>query len=493
MKKVNFYYLVLIVAVLVLVGRLVVLQVFEGEYYKKLSSENRINLEVIKANRGVMYDRFGEILVRNTPEGREYVFKDSMSHLLGYVGEVDEVEIDAGGYELKDVVGKMGLEKEYDQVLRGVDGGVLAETGANGRVVREIGRREPVAGESLSLSIDSGLQKKAFELMDKRKGAVVASDPSTGEILALVSSPGFDSKNLENYLSSSELPLFNRAVGGEYPPGSVFKIVMAVAALEEGVVDEETKIEDTGEIRVGLFRFGNWYFDQYGRKEGVINIVKAIARSNDIFFYKLGEMLGIEKMSDWAKYFGLGMVTHIDFPGEANGLMPDPSWKEEYIGESWYLGDTYISSIGQGNILMTPLQVNQMTSVIANGGKWCRPYINEKVGSNCQSLDISQKAIDLVTEGMKQVAESGGTAWPFFDFQVNGERIKVAGKTGTAEFGEVGASDIKAGKTHAWFTAFAPVEKSNIAVTVLMEAGGGGSDQAAPVAKDLLNYWFSRQ
>ena len=504
----NYYYLILVVVFLFLAGRLMTLQVFEGEYYKTLADENRIRLEVIKADRGVMYDRFGEILVRNSPEGREYVFGEAMGHLLGYVGEVDEAEIETGGYKLQDVVGKMGLEKKYDQVLRGVDGGILVETGASGRVIREIGKKEVVVGESLDLSIDAGLQKQAYLLMDGRRGAVVASVPETGEILALVSSPSFDPRKVDEYLSDKDLPLFNRAIGGEYPPGSVFKIVTAVAGLEEGKVDASTKIEDTGEIKVGLFRFGNWYFDQYGKKDGVIGLVRAIARSNDIFFYKLGEWLGIEKMSDWAKYFGLGNKTGVDLPGEANGLMPNPEWKEEYVGEDWYLGDTYISSIGQGNILMTPLQVNQMTSVVASGGKLCQPYINTRVTPfkgvtlpRCQRLDISQESLDLVTEGMKQVAESGGTAWPFFDFKVKGERVYVAVKTGTAEFGEVGKSDIKAGKTHAWLTAFAPVssgrgepaEKPQIVVTVLLEAAGQGSDQAAPVARDLLSYWFSRQ
>ncbi|MEA3355599.1 MAG: penicillin-binding transpeptidase domain-containing protein [Patescibacteria group bacterium] len=506
MKKTKYYYLILLVTILVLVGRLIVLQVFEGEYYRALAVENRVSLKIIKADRGVIYDRFGEVLVRNSPQGREYIFGEVLGHVLGYLGEADENEIETGDYKLKDIVGKMGLEKEYDSKLRGIDGGILIEKDANGQKIREIGKKESVAGESLTLSIDIGLQRKAYELMDGRPGALIASEPETGEILALVSSPGFDFEKMEEALVSKELPLFNRAIGGEYPPGSVFKIVTATAGLEENKVKADTKIEDTGEIRLGQWRFGNWYFDQYGQKEGVINLVRAIARSNDIFFYKLGEALGIEKLADWAKYFGLGSVTEIDLPGEANGLMPNPDWKKEFIGEDWYLGDTYISSIGQGNILMTPLQVNQMTSVIASRGKWCQPYIKVKPFKGvtlprCQELDISQSSLDLVTEGMKQVCESGGTAWPFFNFSVKGNRIYVAGKTGTAEFGEIGASDIKAGKTHAWFTGFAPlpsgrdkpVEKPNIVMTVLMEAGGEGSNQAAPVARDLLNYWFNRR
>ena len=203
----------------------------------------------------------------------------------------------------------MGIEKEYDSSLRGEDGGILAEQDAEGELLREIGRKEPIKGRDLSLTLDLGLQRKAYELMVREPGAVVASDPMTGEILALVSSPGFRPDKLEEFVNDKDLPMFNRAIGGEYPPGSVFKVVTAVGALEEGKVDEKTEIEDTGEIVIGPYRFGNWYYDQYGRKEGVLEITRAIARSNDIFFYKLGEWLGMTALSDWARYFGLGSVT----------------------------------------------------------------------------------------------------------------------------------------------------------------------------------------
>ena len=499
MKRVSLYYLALIVALLVCVVRLISLQIVDGQYYRVLADENRVKLEIIRAQRGVMYDRHGEILVRNGPEGREYVYGKDLRQVLGYVGEVDESEIELLGLEMKDVVGKMGIEKEYDKVLRGEDGGVLVETESNGERLREIGRKEPITGESLKLTIDIGLQKKAVELMGDEKGALVASNPETGEILALVSSPGFDPKEIEKALSNQDLPMFNRAIGGEYAPGSTFKIVTATAGLEENKIDETTEIEDTGEIKIGdIWRYGNWYYDQYGQKEGFLEITRAIARSNDIFFYKLGELLGIEMLADWAKYFGLNHVTEIDLPGESNGLMPDPKWKKDFWDESWFLGDTYISAIGQGNILMTPLQVNQMLSVIASRGKWCQPHLNQGLEIKCQQLDISVKTLDLVTEGLRQVCETGGTAWPMFDFNVTPRRqgsagqeakkIPVAGKTGTAEFG---AKDDK--ETHAWFSAFAPVDEPQIVVTVLKEAAGQGSDEAAPIVRDLFEYWFNRQ
>jgi len=491
--RLDWFLRILILTMVFLIGRLVVLQLIDGEYYKVLADENRVKLRIIRAERGKLYDRHGEVLAENIADRREYMIGEAGSHVLGYVGEISEEELRACEerevceFEIHDVIGKMGLEQQYDKELRGEDGGILVEADVNGEVLREIGRKEPIAGKDLKLTLDKGLQKKAYDLMDDRKGALIATDVESGEVLALVSSPSFDYRKLEKYLTDKDLPMFNRAVGGEYPPGSVFKIITAIAALEEGKIDEETEIEDTGEIKVGIYRFGNWYYDQYGQKEGVINLVRAIARSNDIFFYKLGEFLGITALSDWAKYFDLGTITGIDLSGEANGLMPDPKWKEEFKGESWYLGDTYISAIGQGDILMTPLQVNQMTSVVASKGKWCRPHLLITKDDYCKNMDINDQTLELVTEGLKQVTETEGTAWPFFDFKVKGERVYIAGKTGTAEFGD--PDD----ETHAWFTGFGPVERPNIVVTVLMEAAGEGSYEAAPVARDLLEYWFLRQ
>lgn len=473
MRERLFWFYWLLILVMGIFGlRLVYLQIWEAKYYRLLADENRIKQEILPAERGKILDRFGEVLT----------LSEANAHVLGYAGEVSEEEADR--FYLGAVVGKMGLEKQYDQRLRGRDGLSILEQDAQGKVLRELRRIEPVKGEGLLTTLDAGLQKKAFELMDKRKGAVVISDPNNGEILALVSSPGFDAGNLPKFLNDKDLPLFNRAISGEYPPGSVFKIVTATAALEEGRIDETTKIEDTGELRVGPYRFGNWYFDQYGRKEGWIEITRALGRSNDIFFYKLGEYLGINALADWARYFGLGSQTGIDLEGEVSGLIPDPEWKETVLKDQWYLGDTYISAIGQGNILTTPLQLNQMIGVIASRGLLCKPFLVG--GQNCKQLDIHEKTLSLVTEGLRQVCETGGTAWPFFDFTVG-----VAGKTGTAEFGQ--QEDKAKIKTHAWFSGYAPVDKPEISVTVLLEGAGEGSYQAAPVAKEIFKYWFERQ
>lgn len=451
-----------------LIARLAVVQIIDHNYYQTLARENRIKLVKIPADRGVIYDRLGKPLNRNAPKGRDYLLAEAGSNVLGYTSEDNQ-----------EVIGRDGLEKFYDSSLRGEAGGILTETDTNGAVIREIGRSEPQPGENLTTTLDAGLQQKAYVLLAGRKGALVASDPGSGEIFALVSSPGFDPNSVEKYLTDKDLPLFNRALGGQYPPGSTFKLITATAALEENKINADTQIEDTGVINIGSYSYSNWYFTQYGRTEGSINIVAAIKRSNDIFFYRLGEALGIRALADWAKWFGLGNLSGIDLPGEAAGVMPDPEWKLSVKKENWFLGDTLIAAIGQGDILMTPLQVNQMTSVIAAQGKVCRPHLAGEI--DCRKLDIHPKTIELITRGMIQVTQAGGTAWPFFDFPV-----RVAGKTGTAE---VGDKD----RTHAWFTGFAPADQPGIVVTVLLEGAGEGSYEAAPVARDLLSYWFSRQ
>jgi len=252
---------------------------------------------------------------------------------------------------------------------------------------------------------------------------------------------------------------------------------VAASALEEKKIDENTKINDTGIIRIGQFSFSNWYYTQYGKTEGEIGIVRAIARSNDVFFYKLGEMVGEDSLIEWAKKFKLGTKLGIEIAGESEGII-----KEE---RKIYLGDLYHLAIGQGDLSVTPLQVNSWTQTIANGGKMCKPTIvrNQKSEirdqKDCQDLGISETTIKLITEGMKEACSSGGTAYPLFNF-----KIPIACKTGTAEFGD------PKNKTHAWITAFAPIDDPQIAITVLVEEGGEGSADAAPIAKEMLKSFF---
>lgn len=469
--------------------RVFYLQVIKGRDNELLAEENRIALERISPPRGVIYDREGRILVRNREQGREYLYPRALAHILGYVAEASADELDL--YQLGDVVGKMGIEKEYDLLLRGRSGGVVVEKDVQGETVRELTKQEPKQGEDLHLTLDLDLQKKALDLLRGRKGAIVAVIPETGEVLALASSPSFDpnlftvsqSSLLNDLLGDPDQPMFNRAISGLYPPGSIFKIVTAIAGLETGKIDADTRIEDTGEIKISNygreFIYSNWYYTQYGKKEGILDLVRAIKRSNDIFFYKTGEWVGIAKLVDWAKYFGLGQALGIDLPGEADGLVPTPEWKKEAKTEAWYLGDTYITSIGQGNLLLTPLQVNQMALVIASGGRFCAPHLVK--GEDCHPLEIKSENLALVKEGMVQACAEGGTGAPFFDFEPS-----VGCKTGTAEYGD------PENKTHAWFTVFAPVDNPEILVTVLLEGAGEGSQAAAPIAKEILEYWFRR-
>ena len=472
------------------------------------AEQNRIKILPLPAARGVIYDSSGKILARNTPQGREYSLKEAAAHLIGFVGEADQSELETFTVSLGSLIGKMGIEREEDKYLRGRDGGVIMETDSQGETVREMSRQEPISGRDLYLFLDHHLQQAAFSALDGKKGAVVAATPE-GEVLALVSSPSFDPNLFTSQLEETKIgkvlndpdqSMFNRVIGGQYPPGSVFKLVTAVAGLEIGVIKPREEIEDTGEIKVGEFRYGNWYFDQYGKKEGMVDMVKAIRRSNDIYFYRVGERLGVTKLAAWARAFGLGSLTKIPLKGETAGLVPDKEWKQAAKGESWYLGDTYITAIGQGDLQMTPIQVNQMTGVVAAGGKLCQPrLVNDKRGERCERLPIEKSTLDIVKEGMKQACQPGGTGWPLFQFQINNEnyfrnasdsadivRIPVACKTGTAEYGD--PDD----KTHAWFTAFAPVENPEIVVTILLEGAGGGADKAAPVAKDILEAWFEK-
>lgn len=523
-----------------LLWRLFDLTAIRGRTFRSLADSNRTRELTSHAPRGILFDRTGRSLVTNTPqyrlhkpcapdepctqyisrqegdqlikEGlpdgwflekdflRTYPFGADLSHLVGYLGELTSEEFEDDYYALRnyrigDRVGRMGVEAVFEERLRGKDGKELVEVDAMGKIIRTLGAQESLPGEDIALSVDSSLSSvvaSSFPLGER--GAVVVSKPATGEILALYSSPSFSPLILSpEILNDPEKPLFNRAIGGVYPPGSTFKIVTALAALEEGAISAQTTVEDTGVITIGPFSFPNWYFLQYGRKEGIVDIVGAIKRSNDIFFYKTGEWLGITKLSTWARVLGVGRPLGIELAGEASGLMPDPTWKNLRFGtkedlvarnNEWYLGDTYHVAIGQGYLLTTPLQVNAWTNVVANKGKLCQPTI-KKNQEHCKDLKISQESIELVTKGMEEACATGGTGWPLFDFMV-----PLACKTGTAEFGP--STDSGQAKTHAWFTAFAPVDNPEISVTVLVEGAGEGSSVAAPVAKKILEEWFGR-
>lgn len=479
----------LVFGFLFLAGRLIELQVIKGDYFRSLSDENRIKRVPIFASRGKIIARGGEILVGNKDGGRDYVLGSAFAHVSGYVsesnadevGKVDPACSDKGPRRLGSLVGRDGLEEYYDCRLKGIDGERLIEVDTRGKEIRVIGTRNPIPGEDLITNIDYKLQKKipeivseAKEMPEKPKGAIVVTD-TNGEILALYSFPSYNPKNISEAIVDPNLPLFNRAIGGAYHPGSTFKIVTSIAGLQDKVIDDSFTYEDTGVIKVGDFSYTNWYFTQYGRVEGVVDLEKAIARSTDTLFYKLGEMIGVTRLAAWANNFGLGHKTGIDLPGETAGLIPTPEWKEEVKGEAWFLGNTYHMAIGQGDLTSSPLQVNLIASVVGNGGKLCTPRL---VGNtNCKSLNIDKKDLEEIKVGMIGACSEGGTAYPFFDF-----KPQVACKTGTAETEEKD-------KTHAWFTAFMPAEDSQLTVSVIVEKAGEGSKVAAPIAKEIFKYW----
>lgn len=544
--------LVVLACFLVLFAGLVNNQIFAGSYYRGLADGNRIRSIPIHAPRGIIMDRNGTPLTVNLPSFRlvecddakkcqsQSISKDQaisldaaglsknqqlevdssrsypngadFAHVLGYVSEIspDELKTD-GSYLLGDKIGRGGIEEAQELRLRGVPGKELIEVDATGKKLRTLSIIDPKSGENITTSLDKDLQTTAVDAIGSHHGAIVVSNPQTGEILALVSSPSFDpnyftdlslsasqrTEKLQGIFNDPGQALFNRSVSGSFPPGSTFKLVTATAGLETGAIKPTTIIEDTGVLVIGPYKFPNWKWLANGGVEGNLDVVGGIQKSNDIFFYKTGELTGIDSLMDWAKKFGLGSKLGIDLPGENPGLVPDRAWRDANA-RSWYLGDTYHVAIGQGDLLVTPIQDNAWTNVIANGGKLCTPHLVTesnpvtqlpnlpageagKAVTQCKNIGIKPETIKLITEGMVAACTPGGTGYPLFGF-----KPQVACKTGTAEFGTES-------KTHAWFTAFAPADKPTISVTVLVEGGGEGSDIAAPMAKKVLEEWVTEK
>lgn len=524
---------VLVLGFIFLLGRLFELQVIKGAYFQGLAEGNRIRRIKIPAPRGRILARGGEVLVGNKEikkglvyeEGKGYQFIDdlrgleggeiisipereyrlgeSAAHITGYLGEVNEEEVGKinpdcsykGVYFPGSLVGRTGLEEQYECLLSGIDGEELVEVDSAGEKIRTIGIREPIKGEDLKTSIHFGLQKRLAESFEDKKGAGVVTDIG-GQILAFYSSPSYDPNlfiqrkdaEVKKLLQSPDLPFFNRVIAGSYHPGSVFKPIVAIAGLEEGVIDEDFTYIDEGKIELktnyGTFTYNNWYFTQSGGVEGKIDLKKALARSTDTFFYKLGEFLGVRNIGKWANKFGLGKETGIDLPGEISGLVPDPAWKRRVKGERWFLGNTYHMAIGQGDMALTVLGINSAISAIAANGKLCTPSFFED--GACKDLGVEKDNIDIVKDGMTDACMDGGTGYPFFNFSP-----RVACKTGTAE---TGADK----ENHAWFTVFGPLENEDgeelenpeIVGTFLVEEGGEGSKVAAPIAREVFDYWF---
>lgn len=532
------YLIFVMIFFLILLGRLFQLTIVKGVYYRNLSDQNRVREIIIEPQRGTLVDRKGIVLVENRPSNvkedsvriqsqRTYLQQpETYAHVIGYrqIADTYDIKNDRCLNKLKvgDKVGKKGVEKLFECDLRGISGKKLMEVDARGQFIKTLSIVEPQAGKKLQLSLDSVLQQKAYDLIQKSKAVVIGLKPKTGEVLVLTSSPSFNPQSFEDadtemtnkYIKDPEKPLFNRATEGTYPPGSTFKIVLAAGALQDKVVTPQTLFEDNGFIKAGQAIFHNWYYLQYGKTEGQVDIIKAIQRSNDIYFYMLGAKMGPEKIKKWAEEFGYQSKSDIGIE-EAEGTIPSPFWKEDVLKEQWYLGDTYNLSIGQGYLVSTPIQVAVSTAVFANGGYICKPNIlkqsiDAKTEKLCKKLSISEENINIVREGMLKACQTGGTGWPLFEFKIKDEfegvtsptptdstssatldntkykSVQIGCKTGTAE------SHAESGKPHAWFTVFAPYENPEIVLTVLVEEGGQGSDVAAPIAKEILKTYFER-
>lgn len=508
---------------LILFSKLFETQIIKGNYFRTLAEENRIRHIPIPAPRGKITARGGEILAGNvevkrrikfsegggftitddltgateeemiTDYRRFYALRDKFAHGSGYLGEVDADEIDKINPDCPEkgprlsgmTIGKSGLEKKYECRLSGVAGEELIEVDTSGKKIRTLGTRSPIPGQDIKTTIDFGLQKEVATQMGGKKGAAVITDVN-GEILAFYSGPSFDPGAISTDLfKNPDLPFFDRVISGTFHPGSVFKPIVAIAALSERAIDKNFTFDDPGVIKVNDFSYANWYFTEYGAHEGRIGLVRAIARSTDTFFYKIGEMVGPEGVAKWAGVFGLNQKTGIDLGGEVAGLIPTPEWKKKVKKEAWFLGNTYHMSIGQGDVAVTPLEINMYIAAIAKEGSLCKPHFSFGQES-CRELDVEKEDLEQVVEGMKEACAAGGTGYTFFDFAASHGGRDVACKTGTAE------SSTDDQEPHAWFTLFAPAEKPEIVATILIEHGGQGSQVAGPIARRIMDYVYPR-
>ena len=440
---------------------------------------------------------------------RSYLYGSFASHLIGYLGEISEKELASDQYpdsDPGDYIGKSGVEVKWQRELHGAKGEKQVEVDAAGRQLQVVSKTAPVSGQNISLTIDKNLQLAAESMLKDKTGAIVAMDPMNGEILAMASSPSFnpnvfinesDKTERSRLTSGKDYPLMNRALSGQYPPGSVFKIVMALAGLEEGIVTPEEAV-----FCPGSYTFGNRPFSCWKKGgHGWVNLHRALRESCDVYFYKLGRKLGIEKIEYYAKMCGLGQKTGIELDSEKEGLIPSNEWKMKKYGVAWQPGETISTSIGQSFVTVTPLQAARLISVIFNGGKVYQPRIVRWVGSEknddtykpvlLRELKVDKKNLELVKNGLIAVVnEAGGTA-----SIAKIKDVTVAGKTGTAQV--VGKETASAAgessdsyKDHAWFVGIAPAENPKIAVAALIEHGEHGGSACGPLVRDLIKQYL---
>ncbi len=447
---------------------------------------------------------------------RNYIYERSAAHLIGYLSEINSEELKSGAYpDLRsgDLIGKFGAEKVYENHLRGKRGGRQVEVNADGLVVRILKTVDAEPGHNVYLTIDKELQRRSEALLDGVVGAAVAIEPDSGRILALASSPTFDQNSFvggitrpkwDSLISNPFRPMSNRAIQGEYAPGSTYKIITALAGLEEGVIDTETTF-----FCPGHYRFGNRVYRCWKKGgHGIVDILKAIEESCDVFFYQVGQRLGVDRLAWYAKAAGLGSPTGIFLDQEARGLIPTAAWKKRRTGVPWQKGETLSIAIGQGFNLATPLQMAVLAAAVANGGKRYRPMIlnsiqladgqilQEREPKLAGKIPVSRSTLDLVKLGLWRVVNGEkGTA--------RGSRLEdidISGKTGTTQIisrkedDTLPEEDIPIHlRAHAWFVAYAPSEKPTIAVAVVVEHGEHGSGAAAPIAREMIKTYLRKK
>lgn len=437
---------------------------------------------------------------------RHYPYGGLASHQFGYIGKVSPSQRKKEQADIGMLTGQSGLEKIYDKLLRGVAGRRMIQVNAAGRKVKDLGIEEPRPGTDIYLTIDLDAQKAAEEGLGSRSGAVVAMDPNTGEILALTSHPTYDPnlfprgispKDWVQLMKDPSHPMYNRAIQSVYPPGSTFKIIVALAGLESGVIKLDDKVACKGFLMSGRHSFRCWKKGGHG----AVSFHQALVESCDVYFYTMGERIGWDRVAEYARKLGYGSLTGILLPDEKPGLIPTTAWKRKRTGEAWYPGDTYINSIGQGFVLVSPIQACQMMSAVANGGRFFRPLLlkqtrNRETGEvnvispeHTGSVTLDPNVLQEVRSALAGVVnEPGGTA-----HAAATPLATVAGKTGTAQ---VIAQKVPGRKLseetrdHAWFVAFAPVENPKIAVAVVVEHGGHGGSAAAPIAKKVIEEYL---
>lgn len=419
---------------------------------------------------------------------RQYLYNEVGSHILGYIGKIDPEEF-AGwnifGYRFYDRVGKDGIEKNYDAYLKGINGAEQIIVDNRGRKIKTLSRTLPTPGKDLELTIDLGLQIFVHNLLLDKKGSIIVMDPRDGQILAMESSPGFDpnifvspDRRTEALLQDARHPLFNRAVQGQYAAGSIFKIVVAAGGLEEKAIKPDTRFYCSGFYHLENSRFKCWLDTGHGN----IEIHNALAYSCNVFFYNVGRSLNADRIARYARLFGLGKKTGIDLNNEEAGVVPDKKWKKKTKNENWYEGETLLYSIGQGFLLITPIQALQVISVIANGGYIVQPYLVKNIGAvdvsskRVEKINIKKENLDTIKNALKDTVEGPlgtGQRAKVFD-------IAIAAKTGTAQ--------AAGGEPHAWFIGFAPAEEPKISFVIMLERGVSGGGEAAVFAKNIVEY-----